>query len=284
MTPEIVFDDRFELGEGPTWDAGRGELAWVDIDPGHLHVLHLESGRRERFEAGSPLGVAAQREAGGFVLAVAEGFALLDRATGAVEVVAPLEHAEPGMRMNDGAVDSAGRFWAGSMASDERPVGVLYRLDPDGRTTAVLDGISISNGIGWSPDDRTMYFVDTTTQRVDALDFDAATGAVENRRPLAEFPVEAGMPDGLTVDAEGFLWVAFWDGACIRRIAPDGEVTATLGFPATQVTSAAFAGPDLRDLYVTSARTGLTAAGPGDGALFRVRPGAAGLPDHRFRG
>jgi sugar lactone lactonase YvrE len=285
MTPEIVFDDRFELGEGPTWDAGRRELAWVDIDPGHLHVHHPESGRRERFEAGRPLGAAAQREAGGFVLAVAEGFALLDRASGAVEVIASLEHADPErMRMNDGAVDSGGRFWAGSVAPDDRPgVGALYRLDPDGRATTIFGGVTVSNGIGWSPDDRTMYYVDTATQRVDALDFDASTGAVENRRPLAEFPEEAGLPDGLTIDEEGFLWVAFWDGRCLRRIAPDGEVTAVLEFPASRVTSAAFGGPDLRDLYVTSARVERPHE-PHAGALFRVRPGVAGRSDRRFRG
>jgi sugar lactone lactonase YvrE len=284
----IIGEERYELGEGPTWDAERGELAWVDIYQGRVHVYDPRTGRRASFDVGQPVGAAVAREQGGFALALRDGFAVLDRGTGAVEVVAPIVPFDSATLMNDGKCDSGGRFWAGTVEAGERPQGALYRLDPDGRLTRILSGIGCSNGIGWSPDDSVMYYVDTATQRVDVLDFDAATGNVENRRELASFPRDWGVPDGLAVDAEGHLWIAFWGGGCLRRVAPDGALDRVVELPASQVTSAVFAGADLRDLYVTSAFTDLPPerreVEPHAGALFRLRPGVAGLPTNAFRG
>ena len=152
----------------------------------------------------------------------------------------------------------------------------------------MLTGLTVSNGLGWSPDRRTMYHIDSTTYRIDAFDYDVTSGAVSNRRPHVEIPRSWGLPDGMTVDEEGFLWVAFWGGSAVRRLAPDGRVDATVRFPVTQVTSCAFGGPDLSELFVTTARSGLTDAAlsgqPLAGGLFRVRPGVRGLPSHPFAG
>ena len=164
----------------------------------------------------------------------------------------------------------------------------MYRLDADHRLTKVLTDVTISNGLGWSPDQRTMYYIDSPTYRIDAFDYDVTSGAVSNRRRLVEIPRAWGLPDGMTVDEEGFLWVAFWGGSAVRRLAPDGRVDATVRFPVTQVTSCAFGGPDLSELFVTSARSGLTDAAlseqPLAGGLFRVRPGVRGLPSPPFAG
>jgi sugar lactone lactonase YvrE len=192
----------------------------------------------------------------------------------------------PGTQLNDGKADPQGRFWAGTKHLEgEHAIGSLYRLGRDGRAVRVLDGLTVSNGLGWSPDGATMYHVDSPTRRVDAYAFDPATGAVEGRRELVSFPPDAGLPDGLTVDEDGHLWVAFWGGGALRRVAPDGRVVEEIAMPASLVTSCAFGGEDGGDLFVTSARVGLTDAELRDrplaGAVFRLRPGVrgpAGIP------
>jgi sugar lactone lactonase YvrE len=169
-----------------------------------------------------------------------------------------------------------------------RPLGSLYRLDANRGLTRVLTGVTISNGLGWSPDGRTMYYIDSATHRIDAFDFEPETGSVSGRRRLVELPEGWGLPDGMTVDEEGFLWVAFWGGSAVRRIAPDGQVALVVELPVSLVTSCAFGGDDLADLYVTSARTELSGTQlrqqPHAGALFRIRPDVRGLPDHPFAG
>jgi len=286
---EVVLDERFELGEGPTWDAARAELAWVDLLAGRVHVWEPASGRRASFDVGQPVGAVVPRASGGFVLALAEGFAGLDPIDGRVEPLAAVEADNPRNRMNDGKCDSAGRFWAGTMEYGGEPgAGSLYRLGPDGRVIRIVGGVSISNGIAWSPDDETMYFIDSAAHAIDAFDFDPATGEAMRRRRLVSFPAAWGLPDGMTIDVDGFLWVAFWDGRSVRRLAPDGRLDEIVELPATRVTSCVFGGPDLTDLYVTSAMNGLTpeqlASEPEAGALFRVRPGVRGLPQHPFGG
>jgi sugar lactone lactonase YvrE len=286
---ELVADVHANVGEGPVWWPEEGLLLWVDITPGHVHVLDPASSTRRLLEVGQPVGAVAPRRAGGLVLAVQEGFALADLATGETRTVARVGGGDPSLRMNDGKCDPKGRFWAGTMALDERPgAGTLYRLDADYRVEAVLDGLTISNGMGWSLDGRTMYFIDSPTQRVDAFDFDPERGAVANRRPLVEVPPEAGLPDGMTVDTEGFLWVALWGGWAVRRYAPDGTLDRVVRLPVSQVTSCAFGGPGLDQLYVTSAARDLTGDAlrrePHAGALFRCRPGVRGLPGVAFAG
>jgi sugar lactone lactonase YvrE len=242
----------------------------------------LDSGGEHRsWQAGQPVGAVVSRAAGGLVLAAGDGFLALDPATGTVSGLATAEPGKPGNRMNDGACDRAGRFYAGTMAADESPgQGALYRLDPDHSVTQHCTGVGISNGIGWSPDDRLMYYIDSLAYRIDMFDYDAATGAISGRRPLVSLGKADVMPDGLAVDAEGSVWVAVWGGGVVQRYSQDGQLTGEVRLPAAHVTSCAFAGPDLDQLYIT------TAAGPGSsaGALFTCPAGVAGLPAHPYRG
>jgi sugar lactone lactonase YvrE len=206
-----------------------------------------------------------------------------------VRAIADVEADLQDQRMNDGKCDPAGRFWAGTMALDKRRgAGALYRLDADGRVHRMLDEVSISNGLDWSNDGRLMYYVDTPTRSVDVFDFDVATGAIANRRSLARVEPDEGWPDGLTLDADGYIWVALWCGAAVRRYAPDGTLDRVVAVPTTYPTSCAFGGSDLGDLYITTAATALTPderlREPLAGGLFRCRPGVHGRPAHRFGG
>ena len=284
---EVVLDAHAELGEGPSWDPKTGRLIWVDITAEDVHRFDPMSGDDERFEIGQPVGAAVPASDGRIALAVSDGFSLLDPVTGGIERIAPAEaHLEDTM-MNDGKCDPEGRFWAGTKdAVASRPIGSLYRLGADRRPVQMLKGLTVSNGLGWSLDRTRMYLIDSPTHRVDTFDFDIESGELSNRRPLAVFPEAWGLPDGMTVDEEGLLWVAFWGGSVVRRIDPVGEVVSQVEFPVSQVTSCAFGGDDLSDLYVTTARDGLSEAQiakePLAGALFRVRPGVRGLPPHPF--
>jgi sugar lactone lactonase YvrE len=191
--------------------------------------------------------------------------------------------ARDDVRFNDGAVDPAGRVWIGSMHKGEtEPVGELYRLDPGGVLTRITKGAIVSNGLGWSPDGSRLYYSDSGLHRVDVFDYDPATGEAFQRRPFVDLSNVQGSPDGLTVDADGCVWVAMWGGGVVRRFAPSGQQDAVLPVPASQPTSCAFGGPDLRELYVTTARVGLSdaelAAQPLAGRLLRYRPGPVGLP------
>ncbi len=191
--------------------------------------------------------------------------------------------------MNDGKVDPSGRFWAGSMAKDERAgAGTLYRLDPDRSVTPMVDGLTIPNGLDWSADGRTMFYIDTTTNRVDAFDYDDAAGTIAGRRPAVLVDPGRGFPDGMTLDAEGFLWVALFDGWGVHRYAPDGRLDRRIEVPAAQVTSVAFGGRDYDELYITTGQEGFPAGGlpgqPHAGGVFRCRPGVRGRPPNRFGG
>ncbi|MFF4195870.1 SMP-30/gluconolactonase/LRE family protein [Nonomuraea sp. NPDC001831] len=273
MKLEKVPVPRAALAEGPRWDAATGTLLWVDIPAGHVHRLDPAGDERETIELGRPVGVAVPHASGGLMLALGNGFAR--HADGRTELVArPPEPA--GNRMNDGACDRAGRFFAGTKAEDDTPgAGSLYRLSQDRTCDKVLDGVTISNGVGWSPDERLMYYVDTATDRIDVFDYDPATGTLDGRREFAALP----SPDGLTVDAAGHVWVALWGGAAVVRLRPDGRTDLTVEVPAANVTSCAFGGPDLDVLYVTTAWDG--AAG---GELWRCRTPHTGLPANPYRG
>jgi thiamine-phosphate diphosphorylase len=285
---ELVLDLRLELGEGPVWNGRAGELVFVDIMAGGLHLFRPSDGRHVRAEVGQPIGAVGLRERAGLVLALRDGFALIDTGDGAPRLVASLHSEGQGMRLNDGACDARGGFLAGSMHVDARPgAGVLHRLDPGGGVTPLLDGLTISNGMDWSLDGRTLYLVDGPT-RVLACDWDAEAGTILGTRELLRFGPGEGEPDGLTVDAEGGIWLCIWDGGEVRRYLPDGTLERRLSLPAARVTSCCFGGDDLTELYVTTARTGLSdeqlAAQPLAGGLFRLRPGVRGRPAHRFAG
>jgi sugar lactone lactonase YvrE len=280
-----------ELGEGPRWDAARGELLWVDILGCELHrgevgpsgVRRIGGHRIDRH-----LGAVAPAAGGGWVVAAGAGFGLLGEDGGLVELAQPEASAGGSVRMNDGACDPQGRFWAGSMAYDETPGGGnLYRLDGDGSVREMVAGATIANGLGWSPDGRTMYWSDTGPATVDAFAFDGSTGAISDRRTVVRYDPGQGGCDGLTVDDEGALWIAVWGGWRVERRSPAGELLLVVDLPVAQPTSCCFAGPDRDRLVITTARTGLPAAElerqPNAGRLFWCRPGVTGPPAVEFR-
>ncbi|MFD3531204.1 SMP-30/gluconolactonase/LRE family protein [Streptomyces sp. NPDC058664] len=279
------------LTEGPVWDTRRQELLWVDIPEGLVHraVLTEEQGHPDlvpvvtlRFDR--PVGAALPCVSGALLAAAGTSFLRLEQdrpVTEAVEIAAPVL-PEDGLprRMNDAAVDPAGRLLAGTMAYDESPgAGALYRLDGEGLVTLV-DSVTISNGLGWSPDGTRLYYADSPTGRVDAFAYDTQKGTLSDRRPFAV--LDRGVPDGLTVDSEGRVWVASWGGGEVLAFTPDGTLHARVEVPASHVTSCAFAGPGLDVLVITTATEGLDEerrrAEPDAGRLFVCRPGATGLP------
>lgn len=292
---ELVADARATLGEGPTWDAARGVLWWVDILAERVHGFDPRTGGDRLFDVGSAVGAIALRRDGTLLFAVADGLAALDPdGSGGPAEVVRLGAPGDGLRCNDGKADPAGRYWIGRMALDAAPgAGALLRVDPDLGVTTHLTDLAIPNGLGWSPDGRTMYFTDSTWGEVRAFAYDQATGAMGEGRPLVRVAAIDGLadgsvPDGLTVDADGCAWVAIWGGGCVVRVAPDGAVLARVELPVSRVTSCAFGGDDLGDLYVTTARAGLDparlVAEPLAGGLFRCRPGVRGLPVVPFAG
>jgi sugar lactone lactonase YvrE len=272
-----------ELGESPVWDARRGELLWLDVDRGLVH--RRARGRADvTMDAGQPVGCAVPRARGGLALALRDGFALLPPGGGEPELVAPVERERRDTRMNDGACDGRGRFWAGTMslAGDTRSAA-LYRLDPDLRVTRVLPGVSVSNGIGWDPTGSMLYHVDSPRRRIDVYDFDGDAGTVGGRRAVIPIAAQLGSPDGLAVDAEGGIWVALWGGGAVQRHSPAGVLEERIELPATNVTSCCFGDADLGTLFVTTASR-RAAHEPLAGAVFACRPGVRGLPSTPFAG
>lgn len=278
MTLEVAIRTRAVLGEGPRWDAAAGRLLWVDIEACELHTF--EEGEDRAIALGARVGAVAPATDGRVLAALADRLALVDLADGSTETVTEIPHADD-LRLNDGACDPAGRFWVGSMALDERPgAGALYRFSPESGLERMLGGVTISNGLGWSPDRRLMYYVDSPTQRIDVFDFDPATGEASGRRPFVEIEARDGTPDGLAVDAEGGVWQALFGGAAVRRYAPDGTLDRVLALPARKVTACCFGGPDGRDLYVTTASIG--GEPEPAGSVFVARTEVGGPPAQPF--
>lgn len=291
-------------GEGPVWDADRQELLWVDITAGLLRRATVspdgELDELDALQVGGTVGVATPAADGGWLLGAGPGFTAVSP-DGEARVLlelpgegGPQQAAEgrpSGTRMNDGGCDRAGRFYAGTMAFDERPgAGALYRVDLDGSVSTVLDGLTVSNGLGWSPDDRTVYLSDSGAAVVWAFDHDLATGAFGRRRVVLDFSdrPDEGVADGLTVDDEGCLWTALWGGGQVRRYSPDGELLAVVDVPASQTSSCAFAGPGRDLLVISTSAHGLSdgdrAGQPDAGRLFTARPGVTGPPAFPYRG
>ena len=267
-----VSQQRYSLGEGPRYDAIRRELLWVDIDAGRL--LRADPDRLDTVTEttiDATLGAAAPATGGGWIVAAGRGLATL----GPEGVTQPLAELEPaGNRMNDGACDPRGRFWVGSMALDERPgAGSLYRLDPSGDATTVLTGLTIANGLGWSPDGTTMYHADSGPGTITAYDFDADSGRLE--RPRVIVRARDGVPDGLTVDDDGLLWVAHFGGARVVRYDPSGREVGRVALPVSQPTSCALVGTRL---LITTASRDVADAEPDAGRLFAADVGVTGPP------
>jgi sugar lactone lactonase YvrE len=288
-TPELILDAHSELAEGPVWLESTGELLWVDVEPGDVHWLDPGTGADRSQNVGAAVGAAVPDRRGGVVVALPRRIARLAAGATAPEVIVPIPD-DPDIRMNDAACDRRGRLFVGSMPEDEgSPRGTLYRIDEGLQAEIVLEGITISNGIDWSPDDTRMYYIDSPTRRIDVLDYDIATGAATRRRPLHVLADDdPGLPDGMCVDAGGGLWVALWGGSRVLGITPDGDVHTRIELPTQQITSVAFGGAGLRTLFITSAAYGLSAevlaAEPHAGGIFAVDVGVAGLPSTPFAG
>lgn len=293
MSIEILGDIRASLGEGPVWDERRGRLWWVDPMDSLLLCTDPTRGDTESFELEEVCTVPCLSQGNHLLLGVGDGFVRFDPDSRRSERIATLPEDPAKVRLNDGECDAGGRYWAGSMASDlVSGGGSVYRLDTDGSLHVCWGDVGLSNGIGWSPDERTMYYTDSLTWRIDQLDFDPSAGTATKRRPFVEIPKKAGLPDGMTVDAEGYVWTALFGGSAVHRYSPDGSLDRVVEIPAPAVTSVAFGGPGLDELFVTTAKIkieagvlpAITEQPPEAGALFRCRPGVRGRPPHRFGG
>ena len=289
MSPDLVIDAHATLGEGPHWDARRQRLLWVDIEGHDLHVSDPRSGADERLHLAEHVGCVVSAGEDLFVLGLRSGFAVLDLAAGRRAHIADPEQHLPDNRVNDGKCDPAGRLWAGTMAIDEaHGAGALYCLHPDLTVQRMVPNVSVSNGLAWSLDHTMMYFVDSPTRRIVGFDYELGSGSIGNERTIFEVPEGAGFPDGMTIDAEGHLWVALWEGGRVLRVDPTvGAISDEIVMPVSRPTSCCFGGPDLEDLFITSA-SNLPAhqrrREPQAGGVFRVRPGVKGVPASDFAG
>jgi L-arabinonolactonase len=288
---ELIEDARAELGEGPLWDVAEQRLYWIDSLGAMVHSCNAAGDERRTWIVPQHIGSLALREAGGAIASLRDGFYTLDFETGACRKLVDPDPGKPRVRMNDGKVDRQGRFVAGYMDYEERdPLCGVFRLDPGGSVTQLDGGIVCSNGPCWSPDGRTFYFTDTATKDIWAYDYDPATGAATNRRTFCSFPAVGlkGLPDGATVDDEGFVWsVSVYEGKLVR-FAPDGRLDRWVGLPVESATSLSFGGPNLDIAYVTSMARTVKGIAPKEreaGGLFAVHGlGVRGLPEPRFRG
>jgi sugar lactone lactonase YvrE len=266
-------------GEGPYWDARRGELLLVDMMEGDVLVRH-DDGSFDRHPVHPRLAAVIRgRSSGGYVIGVERGFLFGDEALSTFEE-GPEAFADPAVRMNDGGCDGAGRFLCGSMGWEGgHGMGTLYSLDTDHGVSTVLSGVSISNGLHFSPSGETAFFSDTPTGRIDALDYDVATGRFTGRRTFAVVEPALGMPDGMAIDAEGGIWTALYGGGAVARYDRNGKLSEHITLPVTNVTACAFGGPDLSTLFITTTRENIPeGAEPTAGALWAVSPGVTGAP------
>ena len=288
MKPEQVAKVCNVIGEGPRWNAAEQRLYWVDfIEKQNIHSWHPDTQELRTYPTEAPVTALGFRRTGELIVATGGQIATYSLASKKLSSFTSLED-QPGMRLNDGAVDAHGRFWVGSMHSEKQdePHGSLYRFDADGSVHKMDSGFTVSNGLGWSPDRRTFYFIDTFRRVIYAYDFSAAAGTIGNRRVFARTAESDGYPDGLAVDAEGHVLVAFWGGWKVVRYDPDGKQEREIRFPVANPTACAFGGRDLDELYVTTARLALKADElanqPLAGDLFRVRLNIQGQGEPLF--
>lgn len=295
------------IGESPVWDDRAGKLLWVDVLRGEVHASDIVRGTDEFIRTGTCVGAVALRQGSGLVLAAGDGFALLagppwELPAGSLREVKPEWVWRLGagdlhrwgssgvpVRMNDVKCDTSGRLWGGTMTVDRLGGACyLYRLEVDRTVHSALDGVTLSNGLAWSPDGRTMYYIDTPRRRVDAFDFDVDTGMLSRRREFIDMTEGIGNPDGMTVDVDGCLWIAIARGGAVRRYTPRGAMDRLVEFPVRKVTSCTFGGSKLDVLFVTSGCVGMSeqelVAEPHAGAVFACEVGSTGLPPRRFGG
>ncbi len=282
MVPELMADYRCETGEGPLWHPMERQVYWSDIPRGRIFRLNPFSRRHEQIYEGRIVGGYTIQSDGSLLLFMDRGSVAVWR-DGKLKYLVNEMEGETDNRFNDVAADPAGRVFCGTMPTDTRSA-TLYRMDTDGSITTVLEGVGLSNGIGFSPDQKQMYYTDSLARKIYIFDYDIDSGDITNQRVFVETPDDGSIPDGMTVDAEGYVWGARWDGSSLYRYNPDGEQVVQIQFPAKKVSSVIFGGVDLTDMYVTTAGGGNKAEeGPGAGGLFRLNVGIQGKPEFLSR-
>lgn len=285
---ELVLDARAVLGEGPSWDARKQVLYWVDVIGKKVHIYNPATNTDREISTGQYVGAVVPCQDESVLLAMQKGFYRLDPDTGRLVPIADPEAHMPGNRFNDGKCDAAGRFWAGTMdMSEQRIAGALYCLERDGTVRKVLGSVGISNGIAWSGDNSTMYYIDTMQKNVAAFDYDIDAASLSNKRTVIDFSNEQGVPDGMTIDEEGMLWIAHWDGYQVSRWDPrTGRKLGSISLPVARVTSCVFGGQNMDELYITTARhNGIVKEygnQPHAGGLFRVKLNVKGAATYRY--
>jgi sugar lactone lactonase YvrE len=286
---QCLVDARARVGESPVWDAASNRLFWVDILAGELSAVDLGGGAVQSWPLPGAVGSIALCRNGDVAVALPNGVHILSLTSGALRLLVDPEPDQPTNRLNDGKAGPDGAFWVGSM--DDRPVkesvAALYRVTPDGRAERKIDGLRVSNGLAWSADGRTMFHSDSRGPWIDRWDFDPATGAIANRTRIATLTNEEGRPDGAATDVEGCYWSCGVSAGCLNRFSPDGALLARYPLPVPAPTMCAFGGPDLRTLFVTSLREGLSDAvlvdHPLSGGVFMMRTEVEGVPVGRFQ-
>jgi sugar lactone lactonase YvrE len=290
LQAELVLDAKAMLGEGSIWHPKEKKLYWIDIEGKALHIYDPVTNTDKQFPLGSRVGTVVPVKGGGALVALQNGIHKIDTKTGKLTLINnPLPDTVK-LRFNDGKCDPSGRFWIGTMALDSRRKGaVLYRMDKDKTIRVMLDSVTISNGIVWTADKKTMYYNDTPTGTVQAFDYDDKTGEISNRRVVIKIPRGGGGPDGMTIDADGNLWVALWGSGTVGKFDPNtGQLLQKVIVPAPNVSSCAFGGKNLDVLYITTARAWMNEEKlkqfPLSGGLFSVKPGVRGVPAFYYKG
>jgi sugar lactone lactonase YvrE len=290
LQAELVLDAKAMLGEGSIWHPKENKLYWIDIEGKALHIYDPVSKEDKQFPVNARIGTVVPVQGGGALVALQNGIYKIDTKTGELTLMNNPSPDTTNLRFNDGKCDPAGRFWVGTLALDSRRRGAsLYRIDKDKSIHTMLDSVSISNGIVWTADKKTMYYNDTPTGTVQAFDYDDKTGEITNRRVVIRIPRGGGGPDGMTIDADGNLWVALWGSGTVCKFNPlTGELLQKVIVPAPNVSSCAFGGKNLETLYITTARAWVKEDKlkefPLSGGLFSVKPGVRGVPAEFYKG
>ena len=289
LQPTVVIKHTCLLGEGPVWDAKRKVICWVDILNGLIHEYSPQQKTQRTMEVHQMIGSFAVCTNGNFIAALQNGFAFIERETGEIKMITDPEDHLPNNRFNEGKCDPAGRFWAGTMSLIEEPnAGNVYAIQNDQAPAKKIGDVSISNGMAWSTNQQTFYYIDTPTCEIVSYDYEKATGHISNKKIIIQIDEKDGNPDGMTIDDEGMLWIAQWDGWQVTRWNPvSGEKLYSIQLPVSKITSCTFGGDNLEDLYITSAKAGLTEdeliMQPLAGSLFVIHNcGFKGIPAVEF--
>ena len=282
MQPELIADYKCVTGEGPLWHPDEKRVYWCDIPMGRIFRYEPATGKHEQVFEGDEVGGFTIQDDGALLLFMARG-AVKTWRDGELTTIIDEIPDERETRFNDVFADPEGRVYCGTMPAPDRP-GRLYRLDTDRKLSLLLEGIGVSNGMGFTPDRKHMYYTDTVAQKIYRFHYDQATGDLTDQTVFVDTTGEEGGPDGMTVDGEGYVWSARWGGSCMVRYSPDGTEVQRVGFPAKKVSCVTFGGEDYTDMYVTTAGGNTKEEdGPGAGALFRVNLGIQGVPEFRSK-